>query len=180
LQAFKQSAVQRQWAVSDTPAAISSIDDLDALPLEIIISSSQQAGWMSSTDLQQLIANEPRSSAAKRSARLFSGADAPVIEAAMSTAWAAQPVTDFITPPTGLEADGSSSKHSTEVEPAPSSSSSDAWVDVVDSDGSTVLALQLGPLRSQVLLLETVEELSEAHTIAALTAERDAALAAKR
>jgi hypothetical protein len=53
-------------------------------------------------------------------------------------------------------------------------------VDVVDSDGSTVMALQLGPLRSQVLLLETFEDLSEACTIAALTAERDAALAAKR
>jgi hypothetical protein len=180
LQAFHQSAVQRQWAVSDTPAAISRIDDLDALPISVI--SCQQPGWVAVTDLQQLIANEPHSSAAKRSARLFSGVDAPAIEEAMS-AWAAQPAMAFVSAPTDPDGAGSSTNQSTEVEPAPSSSSSsssDGWVDMVDSNGSTVLALQMNPLCSDVLLLETVEDLSEARTVAALTAERDEALAAKK
>jgi hypothetical protein len=182
LQAFHQSAVQRQWTVSDTPAAISSTDDLDALPMSVI--SSQQPGWVAITDLQQLIANELHSSAAKRSARLFSGADAPVVEAAMS-AWAAQPAMAFVSAPANPDGVGSCTHQSTELEAAPSSSSSsssssDVWVDMVDSNGSTVLALQTNPLRSDVLLLEPVEDLSEAQTVAALTAERDEALAAKR
>jgi hypothetical protein len=88
----------------------------------------------------------------------------------------------FVTTRNAPDGVGSNTNQSTEEVPAPSSSSSssDAWVDVVDSDGSTVMAMQLGPLRSQVLLLEEVQELSEARTVAALTAERDAALAAKR
>jgi hypothetical protein len=177
LQDFQQSAVQRQWALSDAPAANSSTYDL---PFNIF--PSQQPGWTSNSDLQQQLADEPHSSAATRSARLFSGAETAEFKMALPTASAAQPAVNFISTPTDPDADDSSSNQSTAVQPIPSSSSSSSgvWVDVVDSDGSTVMELQLDPLCSQVLLLEEVQDVIEARTTAALAAERDAAVAAKR
>jgi hypothetical protein len=131
LQDMQQSAVQHLQAIFDMPAAESSTDG-PAPPSNS--SSSQQPFltpvWMSSQDLQQLVANQPRSSPACGSTRLCSGAGAVSFhpELTLPYNWHTQPATSFVIPPVeSFVADSISSQSST-VAPAPSSSSSSSGV----------------------------------------------------
>jgi hypothetical protein len=174
LQDMQQAAVQHLQAIFDMPAANSSTDGPDAPPSNSS-SSSQQSFltpvWMSRQELQQLAANQPRSSAAYGSTRLCSGAGAATFHPELTLPYDWQPATSIFMPPVEVfTADSFSSQSSTALPPL-SSSSSDTWVDVVDSDGSTVMVMGLPPSSSQVLLLERMEELSDASTAAALPAQ---------
>jgi hypothetical protein len=110
LQDMQQSAVQHLQAIFDMPAAESSTD-APAPPFNTSSSSSSSSSssqqpfltpfWMSTSDLQQLVANQPRSSAAYGSTWLCSGAGAVSFHPQLTLPydWPAQPATSFLTRP---------------------------------------------------------------------------------
>jgi hypothetical protein len=187
---MQQSAVQHLQAIFDMPAADSSTDapetpHLDSSSRSINSSSSQPSDfmpvWMSKQELQQLAANQPRSSAAYGSTRLCSGAGAVTFHPQLTLpyGWLAQPAVSVSFPPVEtFTADSISSQSRTAV-PAPSSSSK-VEVDLVDSNGSTQTSWLLDPLSSIGVLFEDSQDFSGPGAAAAVAAERDEAYAAMR
>jgi hypothetical protein len=192
LQDVEQAAVQHLQALFNMPAADSSTDGPDARfgasfqpPSNNSSSGSSQfltPVWMSNHDMQQLVADQPRSSAANGSTQLCSGAGAATWHSQLTLPykWAAQPVTGFFNTTMNPYDVDSINNHSTAATPVNSSSSSSMLVDVVDYSGSTQMYLQLDPLCSQGVLFEDSQDFSGPGAATAVAAERDEAYATMR
>jgi hypothetical protein len=183
LQDLQQAAVQHLQAIFNMPAADSNTDAPDGPPSNSSSSSSSRQFltpmWMSNRDMQQLVADQPRSSAAYGSTQLRSGAGAATWHPQLTLPynWTAQPVTAMHTVDIGSISQRTAA---TPVNSSSSSSSSVAEVDLVDYSGSTQMYLQLDPLCSQGVLFEDSQDFSGPGAAAAVAAERDEAFATMR
>jgi hypothetical protein len=188
LQDLQQAAVQHLQAIFNMPAADSSTDVPHGPPSKGSSSSSHFLApvWMSDADMQHVVANQPRSSAAYGSTQLCSGAGAATWhpQLTLPCSWAAPSAASSIHPTINPYDIGSISNlnHSTAMTGVniSSSNSKSYEVDVVDSSGSTQMCLQLDPLCSQGVLFEDSQDFSGPGAAAAVAAERDEAHASLR